>query len=346
MQIIHRIDAFLYTLFPQISNDTEIVKVLESFYSTGSFKPKVTIDGDVVIIDIDTEKLQSFQTEFQKVVSLCEKGQFDAAKPLLLKLIDNNPTNSELHRILGQILSEQGDQDEAINALIDALRWDSSNGWALMMMGNIFARHKNDITTALKYYDQAVLVNRADHATLANIAYLLLQEDKLKDAKKYATESLKIKATYPNASFILSLITEKENELEILDYSSFFELDLVKDSYYKIHDAEWNLPLEIVPNFILTKFKNDFFDLPKLNMKLIDLVYFDCFGARVQPDLWEKPLFEIVANKMADGALLTTYSSKGSVRRILQDLNFKVEKKAGPPGKREMINAYKMPQKV
>ncbi|WP_226064809.1 tRNA (5-methylaminomethyl-2-thiouridine)(34)-methyltransferase MnmD [Kaistella polysaccharea] len=137
-----------------------------------------------------------------------------------------------------------------------------------------------------------------------------------------------------------------KDELEILDYGSFFELDLVKDSYYKIHDAEWNLPLEIIPNFILTKYKNDFFDLPKLNMKLIDLVYFDCFGARVQPDLWEKPLFEMVANKMADGALLTTYSSKGSVRRILQDLNFKVEKKAGPPGKREMINAYKMPQKV
>jgi tRNA U34 5-methylaminomethyl-2-thiouridine-forming methyltransferase MnmC len=34
----------------------------------------------------------------------------------------------------------------------------------------------------------------------------------------------------------------------------------------------------------------------------------------------------MVADKMAINGLLTTYSSKGSVRRILQELNFKVEK--------------------
>ena len=50
----------------------------------------------------------------------------------------------------------------------------------------------------------------------------------------------------------------------------------------------------------------------------------------------------MVADKMEMGGLLTTYSSKGSVRRILEELNFKVEKKTGPPGKREMINAIKL----
>ena len=52
----------------------------------------------------------------------------------------------------------------------------------------------------------------------------------------------------------------------------------------------------------------------------------------------------MVSEKMKSGGLLTTYSSKGSVRRILEELNFKVEKKAGPPGKREMINAIKLPE--
>lgn len=32
-------------------------------------------------------------------------------------------------------------------------------------------------------------------------------------------------------------------------------------------------------------------------MPPIDLVYFDCFGARVQPDLWEEPLVKMVAEK-------------------------------------------------
>ena len=56
------------------------------------------------------------------------------AKPILQKLIEKNPTNSEYHRVLGQILSDEGDQEEAINSLIDSLRWDSKNGWALLMM--------------------------------------------------------------------------------------------------------------------------------------------------------------------------------------------------------------------
>ena len=60
----------------------------------------------------------------------------------------------------------------------------------------------------------------------------------------------------------------------------------------------------------------------------------------MQPDLWGKPLFEMVSQKMKRGGLLTTYSSKGSVRRILHELGFQVEKLEGPKGKREMINAW------
>ena len=44
---------------------------------------------------------------------------------------------------------------------------------------------------------------------------------------------------------------------------------------------------------------------------------------------------------MAPGGLFTTYSSKGSLQRILKGLNFEVEKLEGPKGKREMINAWK-----
>ncbi len=79
--------------------------------------------------------------------------------------------------------------------------------------------------------------------------------------------------------------------------------------------------------------------LVKIELPEIDLVYYDCFGARVQPDLWEKPLFELVKTKMKKGGLLTTYSSKGSVRRALQELGFEVQKLEGPKGKREMLNA-------
>ena len=130
-------------------------------------------------------------------------------------------------------------------------------------------------------------------------------------------------------------------EASELSYSELFSNQMVKDLSLKIHETEWEKSVSLDSDFSLTKLKSDFKKKKNIDLPPIDLVYFDCFGARVQPDLWEKELFEIVANKMKSGGLLTTYSSKGSVRRLLIELGFEVEKKQGPPGKREMINAWK-----
>ncbi|HPW87948.1 MAG TPA: tRNA (5-methylaminomethyl-2-thiouridine)(34)-methyltransferase MnmD [Kaistella chaponensis] len=130
-------------------------------------------------------------------------------------------------------------------------------------------------------------------------------------------------------------------EVSELDYGSSFEHPEIKDFYEKLHQCPWNEKTEILSGFFFTKFQCDFFDIENLTLPKINLVYYDCFGARVQPDLWEDKIFKIVSDTMENEGLITTYSSKGSVRRILKDLNFEVEKKAGPPGKREMMIATK-----
>ncbi|WP_426483140.1 tRNA (5-methylaminomethyl-2-thiouridine)(34)-methyltransferase MnmD [Chryseobacterium sp. R2ACT005] len=142
--------------------------------------------------------------------------------------------------------------------------------------------------------------------------------------------------------FSLEKYPINESEVKDLAYFEHFDNPEFKNIYQKIHLADWEKSVEIISGFNLKKIECDFFDLKDIDLPKINLVYFDCFGARVQPDLWEKPLFELVSDKMAINGLLTTYSSKGSVRRILQELNFQVEKKQGPPGKREMINAIKL----
>jgi tetratricopeptide (TPR) repeat protein len=215
MKIIHKIDDFLFTIFPNIKEQTElsIISELENYYSYSTFKPSVRIEDGWVIVDIDTEKILSFESDFQKVVSLCEKGKYIEAKPILENLIKNNPTNSEFHRIKGQILSDEGDQDGAINCLIDSLRWDSKNGWALIMMGNIFAKFKNDLLTAMKYYDQALVAKPNDNIAINNIGANLMQRGKIQEAKKYFLDAVKINDQYPNTHQALSLIAEMENDL-------------------------------------------------------------------------------------------------------------------------------------
>jgi len=44
---------------------------------------------------------------------------------------------------------------------------------------------------------------------------------------------------------------------------------------------------------------------------------------------------------LKEDSYLVTYSAKGSVRRAMQAVGFLVERLPGPPGKREMLRAYK-----
>jgi tetratricopeptide (TPR) repeat protein len=136
---------------------------------------------------------------------------------------------------MGQILSDEGDQEEAINCLIDALRWDSKNGWALLMMGNIFAKFKNDVPTAMKYYDQAVIVNPTDNISLNNIGANLMQQGKLNEAKKYFEEALKINNLYPNTHFALGMIAEMEADLNAAFSSTItaIKLNVNRDILYQ-----------------------------------------------------------------------------------------------------------------
>ena len=237
MQIIHKIDNFLYTIFPSViqGDQQSLLNAIQNFYTYGPYKPKVKVENDFVLIEIDTPAILAQDIDYQKVIAFCEKGQFADAKPILKILIDKNPAISEYHRIMGQILSEEGDQEEAINCLIEALRWDSKNGWALLMMGNILAKFKDDVPTAMKYYDQALIANPKDNITINNIGVNLMQQGKLEEAKKYFHEALKINDQYANTHFGLGIIAEMEADLQSAFYSTIqaIKLNKSKDVLYQ-----------------------------------------------------------------------------------------------------------------
>jgi len=140
-----------------------------------------------------------------------------------------------------------------------------------------------------------------------------------------------------------------ENEFKALNYPQSlkdFNSDLklseteISAVYNSLMKANWQDFQAIHPNFQLQKFQEDFleYEYPK---EAFDLIYFDAFGARVQPELWSEELFEKLFQSIKSGGMLTTYSSKGSVRRALISVGFRVEKRPGPPGKREMLVAFK-----
>ncbi len=95
--------------------------------------------------------------------------------------------------------------------------------------------------------------------------------------------------------------------------------------------------VQISPWFTLYKSRDAWPD--HVLQRSAHLVYYDAFDPVTQPELWEERVFRRLGEQLMPGALLVTYCSKGVVRRALQAAGFRVEKRPGPPGKREMVQA-------
>ncbi len=119
-------------------------------------------------------------------------------------------------------------------------------------------------------------------------------------------------------------------ELEALEFDNIFE---------KMHKSEWNEKTELSNKFSLTKRKQFFDEID--DFEIFDLIYFDAFGYRVQPELWSTEIFQKMYNSLKPNGVLVTYAARGVVKRSMIEVGFTVEKLAGPPGKREMFRAFK-----
>ena len=130
----------------------------------------------------------------------------------------------------------------------------------------------------------------------------------------------------------------KSEEIAQLNY-----VELISENnnaeFNKIHSIPWEEAQKISPSFTLEKQEKFFKDITDENK--FDIIYFDAFGARVQPELWTEDIFSIMYKALKDNGVLVTYSAKGSVRRAMQAVGFTVERLPGPPGKREMLRATK-----
>ncbi len=129
-------------------------------------------------------------------------------------------------------------------------------------------------------------------------------------------------------------------EEEIFTRLNYAGNDDEKELFLKMHHADWDKPVELIPGFTLLKRKLDLMNF--YSDKVFDLVYFDAFAPNKQEELWTVEIFKNLYTYMKSGGILVTYSAKGQVRRNMQQAGFKVERIPGPPGKREMLRAVKI----
>ncbi|AXG72172.1 tRNA 5-methylaminomethyl-2-thiouridine biosynthesis bifunctional protein MnmC [Kordia sp. SMS9] len=129
-------------------------------------------------------------------------------------------------------------------------------------------------------------------------------------------------------------------EVSQLNYIQQLKAEHESATYNQMHTCNWEEETLLSENFKLTK-RQQFFDQID-DQEKFNLIYFDAFGARVQPELWTVDIFQKMYNALQHKGVLVTYAAKGSVRRAMQEVGFQTERLPGPPGKREMLRATKI----
>lgn len=128
------------------------------------------------------------------------------------------------------------------------------------------------------------------------------------------------------------------SEVDQLNYEGFVRKDIFDNYFRKMHEleaGEWQI---LKDDFHLKKYHQVLLECD--SSVQYDLIYYDAFGPRAHPEMWELPALEKAVSQLKKSGIFVTYCVKGSVKRNLKELGMYTEKLPGPPGKREMLNAY------
>ena len=129
----------------------------------------------------------------------------------------------------------------------------------------------------------------------------------------------------------------KFSEIQKLNYCK--NLNESNEIFNLIHQSEWNSPVQLSDNFTLIKNNSAIQDF-NININL-DIIYFDPFCYRVQPEMWSKKIINPIVNSMNKNSVFVTFSSMNILFDLLKDLKLNVEKIPGPNKKKKMIRAIK-----
>ncbi len=131
----------------------------------------------------------------------------------------------------------------------------------------------------------------------------------------------------------------EKNIYEQLNFSNLKGLENSNDLLDRLHKLSNKETLIIHDFFSFTKHYQTIQEFDT-NQKF-DLVYWDAFGPRVQPEMWSLELCQKIYDLLSNGGMIVTYCSQGQFKRNLKQVGFEVEVLPGPPFKREMTRAIK-----
>ena len=154
-------------------------------------------------------------TKLKQAHDLCNQNKFDEALPLLEEVVKDDPQNSEAWRTLAQVhWSYMHETDKAYDELIEALKCNPRNIWALVLMGNLLTKEKNDVEHAKQYYDKVLEYYPDNAIAINNIGATFMEHKDYESALPYMEKALSIDDSYANSYYGLALCYYKLGKIK------------------------------------------------------------------------------------------------------------------------------------
>lgn len=155
------------------------------------------------------------ENKLQVALELCNNNDFEKALILLEELIKENPNESEAWRVLAQLhWNYKHEPNKAYDELIEALRIDPKNIWALVLMGNLLTKEMNDVEHAKQYYNKVLEYYPNNAIAINNIGGTYMENKDYESALPYLEKALAIDDSYANSYYGLAFCYYKLNRIE------------------------------------------------------------------------------------------------------------------------------------
>ena len=153
--------------------------------------------------------------KLEQALALCNQNEFDKALPLLEEAVKDNPGDSEAWRVLAQLhWNHLHEADKAYDELIESLKCNPRNIWALVLMGNLLTKEKDDVEHAKQYYEKVLEYYPDNAIAINNIGATYMERKDFEGALPYMEKALQVDDTYINSYYGLALCYYKTGRIE------------------------------------------------------------------------------------------------------------------------------------
>lgn len=113
----------------------------------------------------------------------------------------------------------------------------------------------------------------------------------------------------------------------------------LRDTFLRMHTLPWGTTENLSPQF---RFSKHLLPIEEFRHRpYFDLIYFDAFSPKEQPELWTESVFRNMYESLKPQGRLVTYCAQGQMKRNLKAAGFRVKAQKGFAAKREMTLAVR-----